>query len=74
MNPPLRASSHSTSRTLDTRASIGRPATSNRMLSPTLILKRSWMLFSIETSRGLRPVTGGAVQKVPSMTFSFGWR
>ena len=41
MNPPLRASSHCTSRTLETRASRMRPATSKRMVSPTPILDRS---------------------------------
>ena len=48
---------HSTWRTLVTFAAIARPSTSNRISSPTLMLKRSWMLCSIETStwRPTRP-------------------
>ena len=50
MKPPARLSPHSTWRTLVTRASMVRPSTSKRMVSPTLIPKRSLMLSSIDTS------------------------
>ena len=50
MKPPARLSVHSTCRTLLTRASMVRPSTSNRIVSPTLIRKRSRMLSSIDTS------------------------
>ena len=50
MKPPLRASSHCTSRTLETRASRMRPTTSKRMVSPTPIRARSCSPCSIDTS------------------------
>ena len=67
MKPPLRESSHSTSRMLVTRASTTRPRTSKRIWSPTLILKRSWMLSSIETSSSVASAgsAGCPVQNVP---------
>ena len=56
MKPPERLSPHSTCRTLVTRASRVRPSTSKRMVSPTLIPKRSRMLSSIDTSvTGIAP-------------------
>ena len=39
-----------------------RPATSKRMMSPTSILNRSWMLFSIETSAGRRVSVSAAAR------------
>jgi hypothetical protein len=68
MNPPLRESFQSTSRTLDTRAVRMRPRMSKRIVSPTPMLKRSRIPISIETS-GSVP---GPFQNWPLTTFSFG--
>ena len=63
MNPPARLSDQSTRRTLVTRASITRPMTSNRTVSPTLMRNRSRRLSSIDTSAS---ADGDASQNVPS--------
>ena len=71
MKPPLRESSQSTARTLDTVARMSRPSTRNCSTSPIARSSRSRMLSSTETSG--RPGPAGS-QKAPSTTRSFASR
>ena len=74
MKPPLRASSHWTSRTLVTRASTTRPRTSKRIVSPTSICEPLVdALLDRHLGSGASPASAGCpVQNAPSITFSFG--
>ena len=73
-NPPLAGSSHSTDRTLVTRARIDCPATSKRTRSPSARCARSNVSCSTETSvstpSGSVGVASGADQNVPAATRS----
>ena len=71
MKPPLRESSQSTARTLDTAARNSRPSTRNCRTSPISRSSRSRMLSSTETSAGPDPRAG---QNAPSTTLSLASR